>query len=142
MWLFTIFSFSKQTYPVLLKLSFLLNLDSVDSLVAAANDLLLIVPNDSDLVNALILGCLSRLPQTAEDTIPPFDMNMSERFSYTNWFKQVFSTINEGIAEQIIPLISFLNFGKLKNIHLKLYWLTNIIIFEQYAITINLVNSP
>ena len=65
--------------------------DSVDSLDAAAKDLLLIVPNDSDLAKPLILECLSSFPKTDEDTIPPFDMNMSERLSHTNWFKQVFS---------------------------------------------------
>ena len=98
----------------MLKLSFLLSLDSVDSLDAAAKDLLLIVPNDSDLVKPFILECFSSFPKTDEDTIPPFDMNMSERLSHTNWFKQVFSMMKDGNAEKIMFLISFLNFGNLK----------------------------
>ena len=98
----------------MLKLSLLLSLDSVDSLDAAAKDLLLIVPNDSDLVKPLILECFSSFPKTDDDTIPPFDMNMSERLSHTNWFKHVFSMMKDGNAEKIMFLISFLNFGNLK----------------------------
>ena len=64
------------------KLSFLLSLESANNLEAAAKDLRLIVLNESDLLNVLTLCCFSSFPHTEDDTIPPFDMNMSDFFSY------------------------------------------------------------
>ena len=92
-----------------------MSLESADNLEAAAKDLRLIELNDSDLLNVLTLCCFSSFPHTEDDTIPPFDMNMSDFFSYAYWFKQVFSMIKAGMTEKTIYLISFLNFGNLKN---------------------------